>query len=162
MLARNKGTEIHNALECSFKSIYPGDEYEGIANKVKAAVFEYFGVSDGWIAEESFAHSLGFGGKVDLHNKIGIVLDFKTKEEFKLDKKGNIARMAYDEQCMQLAAYSVGLQMGIDARIVNVFVDYNGETVFHEWSQDDWSHGWDMFIACLELWKLKHKFNPEF
>ena len=34
-----------------------------------------------WAVEKSFAHPLGFGGKVDLHShdEGGIVLDFKTK-----------------------------------------------------------------------------------
>lgn len=153
-LARDEGSRIHDSLESVFKERVVDRQYLQLCEKVKASVCEYFGTQDGWIAETSFSHSMGFGGKADLNNKtINVVADFKTKEEFKLDAKGNISKMAYDEHCIQLAAYAQGLNMG-NARLVNIFVDYAGNTVFHEWGKDEITRAWNMFVLILKLWKL--------
>lgn len=156
-LARDEGTRIHDALESVFKDRVVDQRYRSLCNKVKASVCEYFGAWDGWIAETSFSHN-GYGGKVDLHNKsIHVVADFKTKEEFKTDKTDKIVNMAYDEHVMQLAAYAEGLLMP-GAGLVNIFVDYDGNTIFHEWKEEEIERGWSMFNLTLELWKLQKKF----
>lgn len=155
LLARDKGSAIHDALESVFKGRVVTKEYRGIANKVHGDVITHFGQDDFWEAEQSFSHEIGYGGKVDLNNKeINVVLDFKTKEIMK-DK------MAFDDQCTQLAAYCEGLKMP-DARLVNVFVGYDGKTVFHEWKNEEKERCWNMFKACLELWKLQKRYNPSF
>lgn len=159
-LARDEGTRIHDALESAFKDRVIDRRYHRIAHKVKDAVNEYFDVSGGWTAEETFAHPAGYGGKSDLiHRRIVVVADFKTKEEFKTDTNGKITKMAYDEHCMQLIAYAKGFSM-VDARLVNIFVDYNGETVFHEWKSKDIERAYHMFMACLKLWKLQKRYDP--
>jgi hypothetical protein len=155
-LARDEGVRIHDSLESAFKDRTIDQRYRTICNKVKGSVCEYFGTSDGWIAETSFSHPMGFGGKVDLHNT-NIVADFKTKEEFKIGKNGKVVKMAYDEHCMQLAAYAHGLEMP-KARLVNIFVDYDGNTIFHEWQEEEIARAWEMFCLILKLWKLTKRY----
>lgn len=156
-LARDEGTRIHNALESGFNGQKYDSRYSRVVDRTMQATYKYFNQYSGWMAEQSFAHKLGYAGKVDLRNfaKIPqscVVVDFKTKEELK-------PKMAFDEQCMQLVAYAHGLNMP-NARLVNIFVNYDGETVFHEWDELEKERCWNMFKACLELWKLQKRYNP--
>lgn len=158
LLARDEGARIHDSLESVFKDRVVDQRYRKLSNKVKASVCEYFGTSEGWKAETSFSYDLGYGGKVDLNNVLfNVVADFKTKEEFKT-KNDKIIKMAYDEQCIQLAAYAQGLHMP-NARLVNIFVDYNGNTVFHEWEKSEIDRAWEMFCLILKLWKLQKRYG---
>ncbi len=109
-------------------------------------------------AEASFAHPLGFGGKVDLHSKStenGIVLDFKTKNTSDVKKmKG------YSEHIMQLAAYREGLGIP-NARCYNLFIStQNPElVVLQEYKEDDLKRHWQMFLCLLRYWRLSNKFG---
>jgi hypothetical protein len=104
-----------------------------------------------WSAEKSFACSLGFGGKVDLHTN-NIVVDIKSKD-FGPDDDVK----AYDEHLMQLAAYRYGLEMPA-ARCANVFVSrrHPGLVVLKEWDQEDLQKGWEMFSTLLKFWQIKN------
>ena len=148
--AADAGTDIHAAIQ----GFYDGQvvhahekAVEGCVEAVKAA----FGVQP-WVAERSFGHELGFGGKCDLFSPTGIVLDFKTKE-FSDPTKVD----AYDEHLMQLSAYRVGLGLP-KARCGNVFVSRSvpGLSVVKEWSADDLDRGWKMFVHLLTFWQLKN------
>jgi len=111
-----------------------------------------------WIAEASFAHPLGFGGKVDLHHsgREQIVLDVKTKDKI-------VKNMVYDEHLIQLACYRRGLQMP-HAVCANVFVSVSnpGEVVIIEHGEEELVRGWAMFTALLDLWKAKNRYDPSF
>ena len=127
-------------------------EYQvGVADEIQ----KVYGL-DEFAPEKAFAHELGYGGKVDLHNAnykdIGIVLDVKSKEFTDPSKVE-----AYDEHCMQLAAYRVGLGIP-DAICANVFVSAiePGLVVIKEWSQEDLARGWGMFQALLSFWQIKN------
>ena len=153
--AADAGTEIH----ASIQGFYEGEVITRHEEHVKGTVAKLdatFGQQP-WIAERSFGHSHGFGGKCDLHSIVGdgIVADVKTKEFTDASKID-----AYDDHLMQLAAYRVGL--GIPkARCANVFVSRSvpGLVVVKEWSQEDLARGWEMFCHLLSFWTLKHKFN---
>jgi hypothetical protein len=58
---------------------------------------------------------------------------------------------------MQLAAYAHGLEMP-KARLVNIFVDYDGNTIFHEWQEEEIARAWEMFCLILKLWKLQKRY----
>jgi hypothetical protein len=105
-----------------------------------------------WVAERSFGHGAGFGGKCDLH-AANLVVDIKTKDFAEGDKIDG-----YDEHLMQLAAYRVGLGMP-EARCANVFVSRSvpGLTVVKEWSAEDLNRGWEMFFRLLEFWQIKNQ-----
>jgi hypothetical protein len=145
--AADTGTAIHAAIEAFYEGRVH-DTYQSHVMACSNAIAEEFG-EHGWIAERSFAHELGFGGKCDLFAP-GFVLDIKTQDF--TDVK---SIKTYDEHLMQLAAYRVGLGMPA-ARCANVIVS-RGEplVVIHEWSEDQLQRGWQMFSTLLKFWQLK-------
>lgn len=154
--AADVGTEIH----ASIQAFYEGSSSFGHHHHVMGCskiITNNFGLQ-GWIAERSFAHELGFGGKCDLHapatlQGAGFVVDIKTK-----DFTDPAKVEGYDEHLMQLAAYRVGL--GIPkARCANVFVSRSapGLCAVREWSQEDLDRGWLMFESILKFWQLKNQ-----
>jgi len=152
--AAERGTEIHAAIQGYYEGDGVADEY---AAYVEAAHKEISKFSAGhWIAEKSFAHELGFGGKCDLHAEAidcsGFVIDIKTKD-FGPDDKVE----GYDEHLMQLAAYREGLNLPA-ARCANVFVsrDNPGVARVVEWSEEDLKRGWAMFCQLLAFYQTKN------
>jgi len=153
--AANEGTDIHAAIQ----GYYEGQVVRAHEQSVQGCVDRlqsHFG-NKPWIAERSFGHELGFGGKCDLFTNVGdgIVVDVKSKE-FSDPSKVD----AYDEHLMQLAAYRVGLGVP-KARCANVFVSRSvpGLAVVKEWDAADIDRGWLMFCNLLSFWALKHKYN---
>lgn len=144
--AAEKGTAIHGAIQGHYEGRGCPDEYKiFVAN----AVFE---IDDAYgditlSAETPFASKLGFGGKTDLHND-ELVIDIKTKEFSE-----PVGKLAYDEHCIQLAAYREGLDLP-KAVCANVFVSVNnpGLVHIHEWPEEELQRGWRMFRALLEYW----------
>lgn len=151
--AREAGTELHGDIEKCLLGA-PHGSMAAIQNVFAECHKAGLLLSEGR-AEKSFAHPLGFGGKVDWHND-STVVDFKTKDKIEDGK-----RLAWDEHAMQLAAYALGL--GITApRCLNVFVGVSdGRVSIHEWSAAEIRHGEQMFRLCLELWKLKNNWMPD-
>ena len=152
--AADAGTDIHAAIQASFDGKDIGRHQEHV-KAVREALLTHFGDVK-WIAERSFAHDLGFGGKSDLYSTdIPAVVDIKSKEFTDPDKIE-----AYDEHMMQLAAYRVGL--GVHKAVCsNLFVSRNvpGLVVFKHWTEAEMSRGWNMFINLLEFWQAKNKFR---
>ena len=146
--AASAGTDIHNSIEDFFSGRSPSRHFENV-KAVNELLQGVFGDQD-WIAERSFGHELGFGGKCDLHCPIAIV-DVKTKEFAPGDKVDN-----YDENLMQLAAYRIGLGLP-EARCANLFVSrtHPGTVVLKEWTEEEIQKGWAMFLCLLEFWQLK-------
>jgi hypothetical protein len=153
--AADEGSRIHDAVENWMKGNKIAPAYQTHAITVESAIRETFGEHK-WVHEEPFAHSMGFGGKIDLYTRSelepsnGIILDIKTKEfSPEDDVKG------YPEHCIQLAAYAIGL--GIPhARCANVFVSrtYPDQVRIIEWMPDEIDQAWEMFTHYLEIWKL--------
>jgi hypothetical protein len=157
--AADEGTRIHDAIECHFKGQPIPDRY---APHVAAVVEElgrlFPGVTD-WVAEVSFGHPLGFGGKVDLHSpSTGITVDHKGKDGDFTDGK----KLAYD-QYFQLSPYQKGLGFG-HGPAANIFVSrtHPGKVASHVWTAEDMAHGWEVFAAALGLWKAMKRFDPAF
>lgn len=148
--AADAGTDIHASIQGFYEGA-PVTRHKDHVTACARAITETFGLH-GWIAERSFAHETGFGGKVDLHSPEGVVIDIKTKE-FSDPSKVE----AYDEHLMQLAAYRVGLGMP-KARCANIFVSRSvvGLTKMVEWTPEELDRGWLMFTALLEFWQLKN------
>lgn len=152
--ARNRGTVIHDKLEKHFTS---GDVCKKDAN-ILLPVINF--LKDEFkehqlIPEASFASEHGFGGKVDIHSKEGIILDFKTKAKDELTSKH-----LYDDYCMQLAAYRLGLQLP-GAKCYNLLISMSkpGSFYLHEWSEEDLQKGLKKFLLLLEYWKLQNNFE---
>lgn len=160
--AADEGTRIHDAIECHYKGKRVPEQYEATVAAVVEEVGRLFpGVTD-WVSEESFAHPLGFGGKVDLHSpSTGHVIDFKGKDGDFTDGK----RLAYDQH-WQLAAYHVGLfdRPFITEPCANVFFSrtHPGFVASHKWSVQDMKDGWAIFADALSLWKRLKRYDSGF
>lgn len=157
--AAEEGTRIHDACECAMKGLHFPHTYQPHVDAVQEELARLFpGVTD-WVAEASFGHPLGYGGKVDLHSpSTGIVVDYKGKDGDFSDGK----KLAYDQH-WQLAAYQVGLILPRNV-CANIFVSrtHPGKVASHVWKEDDVEHGWSMFEAALTLWKRSKKFDSSF
>ena len=144
--AAERGAEIHTAIEIMLRGRYAGS-LEMYAKAAIEQVTRCFGKQD-WRTEESFAHPLGYGGKVDLHSD-RVLVDFKTKE-------GDLAGLKlYDSHFMQLAAYATGLGLQKPVCAV-IFVRRDkpeAETIMV--SSDDLDRGWRQFHALLQYWQAK-------
>ena len=152
--AAERGNRIHAAIESFYEGIMLADMAEfqvGVGEEIR----NRYGVEE-FQPEKAFAHELGFGGKVDLHNKqynsVGLVIDVKSKEFSDPEKVE-----AYDEHCMQLSAYRVGLGIP-NAVCANIFVSATvpGLVVNKEWNQEELNRGWQMFQALLTFWQVKN------
>jgi hypothetical protein len=147
--AADAGTDIHAAIE----AFYRGEVWHKHQEHVQAcskALDGHFG-PQGWVAERSFGHDLGYGGKVDLHCP-GIVVDVKTKEFTDPSKVDG-----YEDHRMQLAAYRVGLALP-KARCANIFVSRSvpGLCVIKEWTAEELDEAWEMYYHLLRFWQIKH------
>jgi len=114
---------------------------------------------DDWIAEASFAHESGYGGKVDLHSpSTGIVVDYKSTDA----GRGSAKRFHYDQH-WQLAAYQYGLKLQAN-KCGNIFVSRTdpGVVFSHVWGVAEISEGLSVFQAALDLWKRLKKYDPSF
>ncbi len=149
--AASLGTSIHASLEKAYlKKEYPVEHKEHVESTMEliADVFPH----EAWKAEKSFAHAMGFGGKVDLHSR-KVVIDFKTSAFGEDGKVGG-----YDEHICQLASYGRGV-CDSNFRAANVYISTTdpGLVKILEWTQEDIQRGWEMFKCALQLWKLKNK-----
>jgi len=171
--ARNRGLEIHNAIEEYIKLGPHPDfpiEWEKYITVVEAEIKDAFTLSLRDLeAETTFACGLGYGGMIDglarpttvtggfSGRTNGILLDWKTKDtEF-----GDKTRLAYDDHGMQLAAYRYGI--GIESAIcANVFISPSANVRIHVWDESELVRLFDKFKACLTLWQIDRKYNSAF
>lgn len=150
--AADLGTEIHAAIQ----SFYEGKKASAYPIHVQTctrAIEGRYGAKN-WIAERSFAHEMGFGGKVDLHCE-DVVIDIKTK-----DFEDPSKVIPYEENLMQLAAYRVGLGLP-KARCANVYISRTNAdlAVIKEWEEEDLVRGFEMFSALLTFWQHKNQYE---
>jgi hypothetical protein len=153
-LARTSGTELHGAIEQYIQG-QPSLLWSPHIAEIEAQLLALgIDLTQG-IAEHSFASPLGYGGKTDYVCKDPeVILDFKSKKV--IDPKVK----AYDENLMQLAAYSRGLSMP-DARCLNVFIGTDDrKCLILEYTPEDLQKAWAMFQALLTFWQLKNSYVP--
>lgn len=150
--AAERGTEIHAAIQGAYEGkSFPGSVVAHVQG-AREAVSAW--IEADWTAEASFASPLGFGGKVDLSSRQAVI-DFKTKE-FGPDSD----LKTWDEHAMQLAAYRFGLGMEkAQAAIVYVSVTHPGLSRLIEIPEEALQQGWRMFLALLQYWQAKNKYN---
>lgn len=151
--AAERGNQLHNALEDYYtKGTVAIDHAEFIEPVIKLIEERFPGVK--WIAEKSFAHCQGFGGKVDLHSPEGIVLDFKSK-----DTEDPKKMVAFDSHHMQTAAYAVGLKMSGADRF-NLFISTHKAGLLGLSESVDFAREWGMFESLMSFWQLKSNYSP--
>lgn len=155
--AAERGNLIHAIIQTFYENEVYIPEYPKYVYEVEQTLDNEFGLHK-WIAEQSFAHQLRFGGKCDLHAPAdpsngfpGAVIDIKTKET-DLEKV-----KPYDEHLYQLAAYREGL--GIPNAICgNIFVNANTNQVrlvIHD--PEDMADAWAVFCHLLRVYQIKNK-----
>ena len=154
--ARDKGTEIHHALDVSYSD--STEEVLGEVVKyvraVEGAIEGVYGVLE-WESEKTFATEQ-WGGSVDLSNP-NIVVDYKFKSGgWELKKDGTPKKIWYDSHISQLAAYRFGLGYP-DAKCANVFISPDAKVFIKEYTEEELRHGLEYFLACNQLWRLKNK-----
>jgi hypothetical protein len=154
--AAERGTALHADFERSLQGAIHGHARH--IEAITLRLLEYGIDTIDAVPEKSFAHPLGYGGKVDAHGDNWVV-DLKTKDSIG-DKTAD--DLAFDDHAMQLAAYSTGLGMP-DARCLNVFVGVDDcKVVVHEWTTEEIQRGWTMFRLALEMWKIKNQYDGRF
>lgn len=156
--AADEGSRIHDAIERSFKGLVVEERYRKHVAGVHAELERIFPQVTDWIAEQSFCHEIGYGGKVDLHSpKWGIIVDHKGKDGDFTDGK----KLAYDQH-WQLAAYQKGLCPNSRERCANIFFSrtHPGIVTSHVWKPEEMAEGWQVFMGALNLWKAIKKFDP--
>jgi len=149
--ARDKGNEIHDALDRYFKGEIIQKGYGTLCQMVDNALSNHFGIYHSWISEESFCSKEGYGGRVDLYHPSGVVVDFKVKEKLK-------NKMVYTEHLAQLSAYALGLGF-FNARHANVFISWDGDIQILEHLQEDKDYGHKVFFRTLDLWKVIKRYD---
>jgi hypothetical protein len=152
--AAERGTAIHAIIESYFEQVYMPVK-PAYLEAIDVALNSTFGPQT-WLAERSFGHPLGFGGKCDLIAKpingqgTGYVVDFKTKDT-DLDKVD-----VYFEHEMQLAAYREGLGIA-NARCAIVFVNGSTNQVkLVEVEESKLQNGWECFEHLLRVYQIKN------
>jgi hypothetical protein len=152
--AASRGTEIHGIIQNWFEQVYM-PEKPLYLDAINDALTNHFGHQP-WICEKSFAHPLGYGGRVDLMAKpingtgTGYVVDFKTKDT-DLDKVD-----IYFEHELQLASYREGLGLP-NARCAIVFVNGTTNQVkLVEIEEAQLQKSWDCFQNLLRVYQIKN------
>lgn len=152
--AANRGTEIHGIIESWFEQVYM-PEKPAYLDAIDGALKTAFG-EQAWLCEKSFAHPLGYGGRVDLMAKptngqgTGYVVDFKTKD-INLDKVD-----VYFEHELQLASYREGLNLP-NARCAILFVNGTTNQVkLVEIEEAQLQKSWDCFQHLLRVYQIKN------
>lgn len=157
-LARERGTQIHAAIENGFEGL-PMGELTSFAIPVMEWVFTEF---PEWevFPERSFAHKLGYGGKIDLalKGKRGwAIIDFKTTDKDLETVKG------YESHIMQLAACASGVGADFEeTQFINLFVSSvtPGNIRPLVWKTEEADNAWEMFQCLLRYWKFKRNYFP--
>lgn len=154
--ARDRGTEIHAAIQGHYEGKPPSEELWPFVKGVSERLAANFGDRP-WIAEKPCAHPLGFGTKSDLH--CDAVIDFKGSE-FTEDDLHTLK--TWDEHAMQLAATREALHLvGAPCAIVYVSRTVPGLAKVCYIDEPELARGWDMFRGLLNYWKANRNYYPE-
>ena len=154
--AAERGTAIHIAIQGYFEGAPVASEFLPFVMPALDYLKQRFAVSlTEYVAERSFAHPMGYGGKLDLSHP-EVVLDFKCKD-FGEDKQAK--DLAWPEHCMQLAAYSHGI-LCPNAVCVNVFVSTRvpGLIRVREWDANEVTTEFQAFECLLRLWQIRRNY----
>jgi len=153
MKAAEIGTIIHAQIEQGFQGKRETKPYLA----VKKLLDELY-PNETWVAEGSFCHTLGYGGKIDLYSESGIFIDFKTKDNLEGKKASSLV---YDEHGMQLSSYALGIGV-VKPERMSIFIDRSNTEliVSHRWDPDTRARHLAMFNSLLTYWKLLKNYDP--
>lgn len=162
--ARDKGTEIHAAIQGHYEGKAPSEEMWPYVTGAIKVIEACFGRRD-WLTEIACANPMGYGTKADLHDSglgglaSGVVLDFKGSE---FDEAKAPTLKTWDEHHMQLAATRMALDLpGAECAIVYVSRNVPGLCRLIRVDDAELEQGWSMFRALLDFWQTKNGYHPQ-
>jgi len=153
MKAAEIGTIIHAQIEQGFQGKRETKPYLAVRK-----LLDELYPNETWVAEGSFCHTLGYGGKIDLYSESGIFIDFKTKDNIEGKKASSLV---YDEHGMQLSSYALGIGV-VKPERMSIFIDRSNTEliVSHRWDPDTHARHLAMFNSLLTYWKLLKNYDP--
>jgi hypothetical protein len=153
MKAAEIGTIIHAQIEQGFQGKRQTKPYLAVRK-----LLDELYPGETWVAEGSFCHTLGYGGKIDLYSESGIFIDFKTKDNLEGKKAKSLV---YDEHGMQLSSYALGIGI-VKPERMSIFIDRSNTEliVSHRWDPDTHARHLAMFNSLLTYWKLLKNYDP--
>jgi len=154
--AREMGSQLHEAIEKRLRHDFYDAKFELHIEAVMKLLKQHGIDLENGQAEHSFASVIGYGGKVDYHNrKQEVLVDFKSKKTIDLLKK-----IAYfEDHALQLAAYAHGIFGHLDVRALNVFIGVEDKkAVAVEWSLFDLESAFEAFKHLLSAWRILKNF----
>lgn len=155
--ARDRGTEIHAAIQGHYEGKPPAADMLPFAHGVAEAIRQNFPGDYVWTPERPCAHPMGYGTKADL-SAPGVVLDFKGAD-FTAADVGTLK--TWDEHAMQLAATRMALNTArADCAIVYVSRVKPGLCRVIRIDEPELARGWAMFCALLDYWQAKSSYWP--
>ena len=153
MKAAEIGTIIHAQIEQGFQGKRETKPYLAVRK-----LLDELYPDETWIAEGSFCHTLGYGGKIDLYSESGIFIDFKTKDNLEGKKASSLV---YDEHGMQLSSYALGIGIVHPTRVSIIIDRSNTELIVsHIWHPGTHARHLAMFNSLLTYWKLLKNYDP--
>ena len=157
-IARDRGTEIHDALESIVKGESISAEIAPWVEPAAEAVMRYGKP----VAVEKILIGPGYGGRTDLITEAAEcdwIIDYKSTK--KLPDK-----VAWDEHKLQLAAYAKAQSLGRpnrNLRCANVYISTveQGKFVIHE-HQDHWISIFENgFAPLVQHWQWSKGYKPQ-
>jgi len=160
--AADIGTLAHYLILCDLKKQKPDtSEYSPAdVDKAENCLIKYYGwlkehpIEPVLVEEPLVSERFGFGGTIDCLAKLNgdlILIDHKT------------GKSIYDEMFYQLAAYKALLnEHGHDiksCRILRIGRENTGD--FEERIINDLDKQWQVFLACLSIYKLKRSIKSQ-
>ncbi len=174
-IARDRGTEIHDALEAFFASGVPAVPNADIWPWIEPAclaIRRQFGASV--VATEKILVGDGYAGKADLitlHGQVYWLADYKTTKKLPDPKKGG----AWSEHRLQLAAYAKafklllnragpgGLEVSSETQIrtANVYISTLEQGAFSICEHEDWLPAYtNGFSPLVSHWQWANNYRP--
>ena len=153
MKAAEIGTIIHAQIEQGFQGKRQTKPYLAVRK-----LLDELYPGETWVAEGSFCHTLGYGGKIDLYSESGIFIDFKTKDNLEGKKASGLV---FPNHGLQLSSYAQGLNIENPVRM-SIFIDRSNTEliVSHVWEQNSHKKHLAMFNNLLHYWQLLTDYNP--
>ena len=159
--ARERGTEIHAAIQGHYEGQAPSVELLPFVQGVTEAIRQNFG-QPAWMPERPCAHPLGYGTKADLSGvtlERAYVIDFKGSEFTEAEAP---TLKTWDEHAMQLAATREALRMPqAECAIVYVSRTVPGLCRVIRVDEPELVQGWTMFTSLLGYWQAKNRYWPQ-
>lgn len=160
--ARDRGTEIHNAMEMLFQGQPISDEMQPWVE----AAFDAVCKRGELVATEKILVGDGYAGKTDLiqlGKDCWWLWDWKSAKKLPDPSKGG----AWHEHRMQAGAYARAVELSQETagdkhpiRTGNIYISTIIQGRFVICEHDDWHPAYDAFASLLRVWQYQTGYKP--